>query len=921
MATLGEGYRALGAGMSSQYQRDRDEMKKLMKLQQRQQLLTAALTPIAQGVGQFATDLISAPFKEPVKQFMNTAEGRQLKTIKAARRADQQRVAARQKLITESGLDEESFIRQEVATNVDAQMTADLGDDFTNNGYLFAKERYQRIEDNTAARLAAWQDAKKKVATVYTDDEWRDIISEYNPEPSNLGQGLWQGGKRLLGFGKSKEESRRDAFDEILTYFELDPDDYATPELTKKTLNEIRSDIVQGVRPFNAQEIDQQLRGDYKDNAAFQRVMTRRERVKNQYEYFSENHSDLFLNAYNEAGKDVQKALRIVDRKLADNADLPDPTNDQNRKRYVADYIGDELSKDVRLNLERSFYRSMYPETDFEDLTDKQKADYVDTVKARMNATISTAYSYGTRAAARQIEELKKSEPTAYATRFADPAKAELEKTNLIFTNMQNLLENHLAEIEIVTDKGSFGFADKTMSIFSGQLSIPKQVLGFEERATVGTAPAGGASAADPNAAAVPAADSTGKEKVELPRGEAIVAQYEAGDTAQAFKTMRSTIKQDIKNRKFSSAEEAVAYGVQASQDIADDFGLPNPLTTGTGRPAVKNSVFAQDGDTERFTVEGGTRSLLGRDVTRRDATYTLSLDDGQVNVSVSQPGEMDKRPITLEEIPEGNIKNHLTYLKMTYQGNIEELQSLGVDEPQSRSLSGLSGRALELKKINNELLGAIDLPGLGDRGDVISFLTATPYKEPEKPESLLSDPTEQAPAEASEAPDASTVEQVAAEVSKLFNDGRAATALLRETAIQESNMGQTAGTYDMVDDPKFGRGSFGVGQVDERNFEDTLARLRGDKGQPKNLVKYVQRFKDKLGIDLTEVEYEDLADPKLGLIFTRLHYFKTADPVPPTVQGRAKYWKKFYNTSAGAGTPDEYLSNQEAYAEIYGDD
>ena len=80
----------------------------------------------------------------------------------------------------------------------------------------------------------------------------------------------------------------------------------------------------------------------------------------------------------------------------------------------------------------------------------------------------------------------------------------------------------------------------------------------------------------------------------------------------------------------------------------------------------------------------------------------------------------------------------------MTYQSNIEELQSLGIDAPQSRSLSGLSGRALELKKINNELLGAIDLPGLGDRGDVISFLTATPYNEPEKPESLLAESTAQ---------------------------------------------------------------------------------------------------------------------------------------------------------------------------------
>ncbi len=917
MVTLGEGYRALGAGMSSSYRSRAKELKDL----QRQQLLMAALTPVAQGVGQFATDLISAPFKDAPQQFMNTEEGRRLKTIKAARRADQDRVAARRKLITDSGLDDESFIRQEVATNVDAQMEADLGDEFTNNTYLFAKERAARINSNTSARLSAWQDAQKKVATVYTDDEWRDIISEYNPEPANLGQGLWQGGKRLLGFGKSREESRRDAFDEILTYFELDPANYSTPESTKKTLNEIRSGIVQGVRPFNPQEIDQQLQGDFKNNMAFQSVLTRRERAKAEYKYFSENHSDLFLNAYDEAGQDVQKALRIVDKTLAKNAELLDPTEASNVASFVRDYSGDEISAEVQIKLRDSFYRSMYPETAFEDLSDKQKADYATTAKARMESTIATAYSYGTRAAARQIEELKKSNSTMYAEKFAGTATADTNKTQLVLNNMHNLLENHLAEIEIVTSERMFS-ADETMSIFSGQLSIPKEGLPFEERTTVVAEPAGGATATDPNATAVPVAAPTDKETFELPRGEAIVAQYEAGDTAQAFKTIRSTIKQDIKNRKFSSAEEAVSYGLQTSQDIADSFGLPNPLTTGTGRPAVKNSVFAQDGDTQEFSIEGGSKSLLGRDVDVRDATYTLSLDGGQVNVSVSQPGERSKRPLTLEEIPEGNIKNHLTYLKMTYQGNIEELQSLGVDEPQSRSLSGLNGRALELKKINNELLGAIDLPGLGDRGDVISFLTATPYNEPEKSESLLSDPAEEAPAVSDfEAPDASTVEQVAAEVSKLFNDGKAATALLRETAIQESNMGQTTGTYDMVDDPKFGRGSFGVGQVDERNFEDTMSRLRGDKGQPRNLVKYVQRFKDELGIDLTEVEYEDLADPKLGLIFTRLHYLKNPDPVPPTVQGRSKYWKKFYNTSAGAGTAAEYLANQEAYADIYGDD
>lgn len=274
----------------------------------------------------------------------------------------------------------------------------------------------------------------------------------------------------------------------------------------------------------------------------------------------------------------------------------------------------------------------------------------------------------------------------------------------------------------------------------------------------------------------------------------------------------------------------------------------------------------------------------------------------------------------------------------------MEELNSLGVggasrqQSPESRGLTNIGGRGRELKLRNNKILDAIDLPGLNDRDKVIEFLTAEkapdlgyyidrkstlnrPKEERSTQPSLLSNPSETNKAELSfNEPEVSVVEAAAAEVSELFNDGSAATALLRETAIQESNMGQTKGTYTMSDGSgKFGRGSFGVSQVDERTFNDTLSRLRGDKGQPRNLVKYVDIMKDKAGIDLTEVTYEDLADPKLSLIFSRLHYLKIADPIPPTTAERAKYWKKHYNTSAGAGSPKEYLDNQRSYEVKYG--
>jgi len=50
--------------------------------------------------------------------------------------------------------------------------------------------------------------------------------------------------------------------------------------------------------------------------------------------------------------------------------------------------------------------------------------------------------------------------------------------------------------------------------------------------------------------------------------------------------------------------------------------------------------------------------------------------------------------------------------------------------------------------------------------------------------------------------------------------------------------------------------------------------------------------------------------DP-LAVLFARLHYlFRTKDPVPESVDDQAAYWKRIYNTVAGAGTVEQYLRN-----------
>ena len=153
-----------------------------------------------------------------------------------------------------------------------------------------------------------------------------------------------------------------------------------------------------------------------------------------------------------------------------------------------------------------------------------------------------------------------------------------------------------------------------------------------------------------------------------------------------------------------------------------------------------------------------------------------------------------------------------------------------------------------------------------------------------------------------------SDVESTLKEVSVGFNDSKATTQFLREIAIAESNMGQASGTYDISVDYKGNKGSLGIAQIDEVAFEEVQRRLRGGKGQNKYTQSSIDKATKILGVDPTEIKYEDLADDKTNLVFARLYLMSIPDPIPPKIEDRAKYWKKFYNTAAGKGTPEKYL-------------
>ena len=118
---------------------------------------------------------------------------------------------------------------------------------------------------------------------------------------------------------------------------------------------------------------------------------------------------------------------------------------------------------------------------------------------------------------------------------------------------------------------------------------------------------------------------------------------------------------------------------------------------------------------------------------------------------------------------------------------------------------------------------------------------------------------------------------------------------MLLETACAETALGKYA-------DPTPNGAGHGLCQFDQIGFDDVKARTRQ---KDKNLI-YVG-----FGYDINNCQLSDLDnDPLLSFIFCRLKFKLRPEPIPKTVEGRARYWKQFYNTEAGKGTVEHYLES-----------
>jgi len=128
------------------------------------------------------------------------------------------------------------------------------------------------------------------------------------------------------------------------------------------------------------------------------------------------------------------------------------------------------------------------------------------------------------------------------------------------------------------------------------------------------------------------------------------------------------------------------------------------------------------------------------------------------------------------------------------------------------------------------------------------------------------------------------------------------ATTFLSRVALVESDFGTDKNTFKQKD-------SSGIFQIErEGAYAEVMRRLDPEADVGASVRRYNEQLKDSYGIDLTQMSYEDLEQPIIGAAFARAFLLTVPEEIPTDLQEQGEYWKKYYNTVLGKGTPARFV-------------
>lgn len=134
---------------------------------------------------------------------------------------------------------------------------------------------------------------------------------------------------------------------------------------------------------------------------------------------------------------------------------------------------------------------------------------------------------------------------------------------------------------------------------------------------------------------------------------------------------------------------------------------------------------------------------------------------------------------------------------------------------------------------------------------------------------------------------------------------------LLLGTAIQESHLVH----LKQINGP-----AVSVYQLEPATIQDLIPyfRLR----LPSQFMHYAIRYGIPLDPDLSMTQsvshlwtFAATFDHALATTLSRLYYYRIPVPLPEDLTNQALYWKKYYNTPKGRGTPQQYMDSFKKYA------
>lgn len=140
-------------------------------------------------------------------------------------------------------------------------------------------------------------------------------------------------------------------------------------------------------------------------------------------------------------------------------------------------------------------------------------------------------------------------------------------------------------------------------------------------------------------------------------------------------------------------------------------------------------------------------------------------------------------------------------------------------------------------------------------------------------------------------------VEETLKELGKYTPDS---TNLILGTIAQESSYGKYR--------RQLGNGpALGICQIEPNTFNDCV----------ENYINFRHELKRKI-LEICHVSAfnsDDLElNDKLSICMCRVKYMRNNEAIPDTIEGYAKYYKKYYNTIDGKATELEFIKNYQKY-------